>query len=39
MNFTMLATSNVIVFFLMVMDFFLLVDLEDMFKILETFTL
>jgi hypothetical protein len=28
----MLATSNVTIYFLMVMDFFLLVDLEDMFK-------
>jgi hypothetical protein len=35
----MLATTNVIVFFLMVMDFFLLMDLEGMLKILEALTL
>jgi len=35
MDFTMLAIANVIVLFLMVMDFFLLVNLEDMFKSLE----
>jgi len=34
MNFTMLTTSNVTFYFLMVMNFFLLMDLEDMFKTL-----
>ncbi len=33
MDFTMLATSNVTIFKKMFMDFFLLVDLKDMFKI------
>jgi hypothetical protein len=34
MDFTMLATSNVTIFFNNGLDFFLLMDLEDMFKIL-----
>jgi hypothetical protein len=38
MNFIMLVIANVN-YFLMVMDFFLLVDLDDMFKILEALTL